>query len=139
MSKELKALLCLDLDLWPIGLPRNAADRRAIHYFSCKIPALRFILIEKHSGDALRGPEDYESSHAEHFKDSGWRSSREPPVCARWEDGYMYGVRFVHGQSRQDDWIRGRYSGGLLRDQAERVRGAYRAASFETRFDVEGK
>ena len=50
----------------------------------------------------------------------------------------MYGIRLVHHELSLENWAQGRYCEALRLAHAQRLRAAYRDASFETRFDVEG-
>lgn len=55
-----------------------------------------------------------------------------------WNQKEMCGMRFLHAKTPQNNWIDGRAGGALQRNKAERVRTAYRTATYETRLMVEG-
>ncbi|KAF7789258.1 hypothetical protein EIP86_000199 [Pleurotus ostreatoroseus] len=115
ITKDLPHLLCLDINVRHEDVPNNF--HRFSHYFSCKIPGLRFLILTRQTKTPR--PIDPEQTHVS------------------WKHGDMHGVRFVHHESPVENWARGRYCEALRLAHAQRLRAAYRDASFETRFDVE--
>lgn len=116
VAKGLTSLLCLDFEVKHCVTDSDPFPQK-VHYLSCKIPTLRFLLL-----------------------DQRLKFSTTPtrPGVLNWNQTEMCGLRFLHAKAHQNYWLNGRLGGALEQHTAERVRTAYRTATYETRLMVEG-
>ena len=124
MTRELKSLLCLDIDLERHSAIDHIFSPDWINALICEVPSLRFLLVKQGSIPA-----------AAYL----WRGPRVDSLLIDWNDLDVSGFRLSHELVGTEAQAKGRVIGAFLAKTAEHVRAAYRSATFETRLDIEGK
>ncbi len=130
VASGLTSLLCLDIS-WRDTLLEETLARedkplgtKVVYLLSSRIPTLRTLLQDRvEVGSYARRP----------------RVSSGAARWIRWSAEENYGVLFERMHPDHPGGVPRRIIAFVPRELAERVRTAYRAATFDTRFDVEGE